>query len=326
MRNITVTQKQAPFPDSYILISSTTTNGKITYVNDEFCEVAGYSREELIGKPHNLIRHPDVPALAFADLWNNLKSGNSWLGIVKNRCKNGDHYWVSAHVSPLFDGDTLVGYESVRRKATPEEIKQAEGIYNKLNANKPLVSKLTLLKSYFSNSILPVVGVFLTLMLLGLTSEIGSVKALSILFGVLGSYIVYKQHTSLLQTTKNLPEEAFNPLGQNLYCHSIGLRAAIRFAQLHREASSRTFRIRLTESSKNLNERTHIVKEGLESNLKGFAVQSEKFESFSSGSNQLLAGVNDIAKNMGDINLATENVYSDAKDSQSLAQKTGVTM
>ncbi|MBO1256331.1 PAS domain-containing protein [Alteromonas sp. 5E99-2] len=321
-----VTQKEALFPNDYILISSTTTDGTITYVNDEFCKVAGYHREELVGKPHNLIRHPDVPAAAFADLWDNLKRGNNWLGIVKNRCKNGDHYWVSAHVSPLFDDNKLVGYESVRRKATPNEIKHAETLYKRVNSNKSPLLKSSLLKSYFSNNITPIMAIFPVLMLLGMSSDIWAIKVLSPLLGLLGMYIVYQQHTSLLDIVKSLPEEAFNTLGQILYCHSVGAKAAIRFAQLHREAASHTFRIRLTESSKNLNERTHVVKNGLETNLKGFAIQNQKFESFSSGSNQLLASVNDIAKDMGEINLATENVYSDAKDSQNLAKKTGLTI
>ena len=86
MRKMLVTNREAAFPDDYILVSSTNVKGKITFVNDQFCEVAGYSREELMGKPHNMIRHPDVPPAAFSDMWSNLKKGRSWLGIVKNRC------------------------------------------------------------------------------------------------------------------------------------------------------------------------------------------------------------------------------------------------
>ena len=87
-----VTQKEINFPSSHRLISTTTAKGIITYANDEFCSVAGYEIEELEGQAHNLIRHPDMPAAAFKDLWNKMQSHESWMGLVKNRTKNGDHY------------------------------------------------------------------------------------------------------------------------------------------------------------------------------------------------------------------------------------------
>lgn len=326
MRKMPVTHQETAFPDDYVLISSTTTKGKITYANDEFCEVAGYSRDELIGKPHNLIRHPDVPPAAFADLWTNLKAGNNWLGIVKNRCKNGDYYWVSAHVSPLFDGKEIVGYESVRRKATAEEVKHAQALYDRVNMGKPVVPQLALLVSFLMNSVLPAIIFFMALMFMGLSSESWVIKFASVLFALLGVFVVYMQHTSLRETLKALPVEAHNVLGQYLYCRTVGVKAAINFSQLHQEASSRTFRIRLMESSKNLNSRTHIVKDDLETNMRGFTKQSEKFDLFSSGSDQMLSSIKDISQSMQDINIATEEVCSDSQNGQRLAQETGVTI
>ena len=91
--------RERSFPAEQHLISATDTRGIITYCNDEFAEISGFTREELVGSPHNLVRHPDMPPAVFAHMWDYLKSGRSWMGIVKNRCKNGDHYWVSAYVS-----------------------------------------------------------------------------------------------------------------------------------------------------------------------------------------------------------------------------------
>lgn len=109
------------------IISHTDAQGRITYVNDEFVEYAGFSREELIGKPHNVIRHPDMPQEAFRDLWDTLKKGRAWQGMVKNKRKNGDYYWVKATVTPLPNG----GYMSVRLKATPKETHTADVLYKK---------------------------------------------------------------------------------------------------------------------------------------------------------------------------------------------------
>ena len=98
--NLPVTTVEQIFPVQQRLISATDTNGNISYVNDEFMRISGYSREELLGSPHNLVRHPDMPPAVFGLMWGYLKAGKSWMGIIKNRCKNGDFYWVSAYVTP----------------------------------------------------------------------------------------------------------------------------------------------------------------------------------------------------------------------------------
>jgi len=127
--NQPVTQQEYPLTDETVLISRSDLKGNVTYANPTFVEVSGYSRDELIGAPHNLIRHPDMPEAAFANLWKTLKEGTTWQGLVKNRRKNGDHYWVHATLAPLRDGDRIVGYTSVRRKANPKAVAKAEKIY-----------------------------------------------------------------------------------------------------------------------------------------------------------------------------------------------------
>ena len=102
-KNAYVSQKEVSFPAGSVLISKTDTKGIITYANDAFVEISGYTREELIGKSHNIVRHPDMPPQAFKWLWDTLKSERPWRGIVKNRCKNGDHYWVKANIAPIIE-------------------------------------------------------------------------------------------------------------------------------------------------------------------------------------------------------------------------------
>lgn len=135
-RNIPVTQVEHDYPAEERLISETDLRGIITTANASFCAVSGYTAEELIGKPHNIVRHPDMPRAAFKDMWDTIQAGQRWVGIVKNRCKNGDHYWVKAFVSPVVVDGKIVGYRSVRRKPTREEIREAEELYRRMNSGE----------------------------------------------------------------------------------------------------------------------------------------------------------------------------------------------
>ncbi|MDR2032903.1 MAG: methyl-accepting chemotaxis protein [Azoarcus sp.] len=131
--NLPVTQKEIPLPPGRYIVSRTDLKGIVTYVNDTFVELSGFARDELIGHNHNVVRHPDMPRQAFADLWVTLKAGLPWRGFVKNRCKNGDHYWVDALIVPVKQNDETVGYMSVRTVPEREQIRQAEQLYKQLN-------------------------------------------------------------------------------------------------------------------------------------------------------------------------------------------------
>ncbi len=130
--NLPVTQIERPFPKGRYIVSKTDLKGITTYANSTFIEISGFSAEELIGKNHNVVRHPDMPVQAFAWLWNTLKDGRPWRGIVKNRCKNGDFYWVDALVVPVRQNDRTIGYMSVRTEPTRAQIAAAEATYQSL--------------------------------------------------------------------------------------------------------------------------------------------------------------------------------------------------
>ncbi len=127
--NLPVTGQEKIYPTDYVLVSRTDTKGIITFANDMFVEVCGYSRQELVGTNHNIIRHPDMPPAAFETMWKTIKAGFPWLGLVKNRCTNGDHYWVKAHVVPVKKDGAIIGYMSVRSCPTREEVAAAEAAY-----------------------------------------------------------------------------------------------------------------------------------------------------------------------------------------------------
>ena len=135
-KNLPVTQQEKALPTGAELVSATDTKGIITHANQAFVDISGFSREELFGTSHNIVRHPDMPPAAFDNLWDRLKQGDSWMGIVKNRCKDGDHYWVDAFVTPSFDGDQIVGFESVRVAPEAQTVARAQAIYKKLWAGR----------------------------------------------------------------------------------------------------------------------------------------------------------------------------------------------
>ncbi len=134
--NEPVTQREYEFPENATLMSTTDTQSYITYANAAFVEVSGFSREEIEGQPHNLVRHPDMPPEAFADMWATLKGGEPWTALVKNRRKNGDHYWVRANATPVVRNGRPAGYMSVRTKPSRDEVAAAEALYRDFRAGK----------------------------------------------------------------------------------------------------------------------------------------------------------------------------------------------
>ncbi|HEY9192647.1 MAG TPA: PAS domain-containing methyl-accepting chemotaxis protein [Methyloversatilis sp.] len=127
--NMPVTQKEVFLEPGKPIVTKTDLKGIITYANESFVSISGFSRDELIGASHNVVRHPDMPPEAFQDLWDTVKAGRPWRGLVKNRAKNGDHYWVEAFVTPMTENGKTVGYQSVRNIPKREEVAAAESLY-----------------------------------------------------------------------------------------------------------------------------------------------------------------------------------------------------
>jgi aerotaxis receptor len=135
-KNLPVTETEFPITDEMLIVSRTDVKGKLTYFNDQFVAAAGFSPDELMGQPHNIVRHPDMPEGAFENLWQTLKDGKPWSGAVKNRRKNGDFYWVLANASPIRENGAVTGYTSVRTKLSADERAEAEKVYALMRANK----------------------------------------------------------------------------------------------------------------------------------------------------------------------------------------------
>lgn len=127
--NLPITDNEYPIDDDTLILSTTDTKGRISFINPTFVEVSGYTEEELIGKAHNIVRHPEVPSEVFEDLWRTLKAGLPWTGLIKNRRKNGDYYWVLGNATPIKENGNVTGYLSVRTKPTRELIETVSPLY-----------------------------------------------------------------------------------------------------------------------------------------------------------------------------------------------------
>src|SRR5689334_13986621 len=134
--NLPVTTAEYALTDETIIVSKTDMKGKLTYFNEEFVAASGFTPAELNGQPHNIVRHPDMPAEAFENLWETLKAGKPWAGAVKNRRKNGDFYWVLATASPIRENGQITGYTSIRTRLPADQRKEAEQVYKLLREKK----------------------------------------------------------------------------------------------------------------------------------------------------------------------------------------------
>nr|WP_322994812.1 methyl-accepting chemotaxis protein [Castellaniella sp.] len=171
-KNHPVTQNENDYADTEILMSATDLKGKITYVNASFARVCKYLPTEMVGQPHNMIRHPDVPEAAYNDLWKELKQDRFWTGMLKNRCKDGDFYWVRANVAPIFQDGKKVGYISVRTKPSRAQVAEAQSLYDSYKDGRP--------KAHFRRSYLirtGVRGLYDRLQGLGLRSRLWTTTA-----------------------------------------------------------------------------------------------------------------------------------------------------
>ena len=296
--NQPITQRERTFPAQQRLISTTDTKGVITYCNDAFVEISGFSRDELVRAPHNLVRHPDVPSAVFEHMWSTLKKGMPWMGIVKNRCKSGDHYWVNAYVTPVFENERVVGYESVRVKPTAEQIRRAEALYQRLNRGKPAVPRrdkwLPVLQDW-----LPFILVSQLSFLIGaaLNSSWGFALAalLSIPLGLLG---LTWQQRGIKRLLRLAEQTTSDPLIAQMYTDSRGPQARLEMSILSQEARLKTCLTRLQDTAEHLSEQARQSDALAHKSSSGLERQRVETEQVATAVNQMAATTQEVASHV----------------------------
>ncbi|WAJ70245.1 methyl-accepting chemotaxis protein [Catenovulum adriaticum] len=290
-RNAQTINEEVLFDETDELISTTDLRGVITYVNPAFVQVSGYTEDELIGKNHNIVRHPDMPSAAFKDLWAHLKAGKSWRGMVKNRCKDGRFYWVDAFVTPIKENGQLVGYQSVRVKPSEPLKRKAESVYKALkNENKFATfeikssTKLNLaLLLSLSTSI--AIGTMVSWMF-----AIGFIAFVVILFVIFFDELITtpKQINLLLSNEDSLSRLVYSGKGKH---------SAIHFSTGLAKAKNRTVLGRFSDLTNKLNLISARLSESI--TITSRSAKEQKFEltQVATAINEMSATAAEIAKN-----------------------------
>ena len=287
------------YPSNYNLISITDPSSYIKYASANFNEVAGFDDGELIGQPHNVVRHPDMPKQAFKDLWSHLKSGKHWMGMVKNKRKNGGYYWVDAFASPIKSNGKIVEYQSVRFKPERAYVKRAEKAYSKLNAgSKPI-------QMYFPRTRLWMRAAFFILVssALGMTLETlgqpswGAFMAVSLL-SILAIYVLTRPLEKLAKQSR---KDFDNPLMEYIYCNKINDLAEIELAMKMRKQYANALLGRISISVKDSCDSTQqnadkaaVNSESVTENL---SAQKVQIDSVSVAVNEMQASSSEISVN-----------------------------
>jgi len=284
--------QEVTFPLSEQLVSITDVRGIITYVNDGFVRIAGYSREELIGKNHNIIRHGDMPAAAFADLWQKLENDQPWRGVVKNRCKDGRFYWVDAYVTPLSENGKVIGYQSVRVCPTQQQKQDAQSLYQKINAGKSLSDfhGNRRLKHGIFTAILALVSVFI----FQYTDDIFA--AFMPLLTCMTMLAIYSEELLRLPSYIARVKRQIDSPSRLVFCGK-GLVAIADYSQQLLVARLRTVLGRSRDYGDNLINTANNLQTSSDQTLNGLLVQNEHLEQLSTAITQMSTSITEISRN-----------------------------
>ncbi len=313
--NLPVTDNEVDFHDDTYLVSTTDRKGAITYANEDFIKISGYNKEELIGKNHNLVRHPDMPPAAFADLWQTLDDGNAWMGIIKNRCKNGDYYWVDAYVTPIFEGQNIIGYQSVRSKPTHNDVARAEKLYQKMTDGKipKLTSRFSLVNKLFIGFTFTLSSVFSVLFVV---SELSLALLAALALPTLAAFFVFAQ--VITRPLKKLQQEAQevinNPLMQKIYTDAVTETGSPELAIRLLQAKLRTVMGRIGDSAENLSEVSIQTSTTVEQATKRVVAQQLETDQAATAMHEMAAAVQEVARNAEQAADATHNAKIEANN------------
>ncbi len=293
--NLPVTQRERTFKSEQRLISATNLKGQIVYCNDAFVDISGFTRDELIGSPHNLVRHPDTPAAVFAHMWADLKDGRSWMGIVKNRCKNGDHYWVNAYATPIWDNGRVTGYESVRVRTTPAQVERAEALYRRLNEGRSAHT------TDWAGIALPTAfGISLAAIGGGLTLAFGGLgMAVACATGIPAAWVYKRIADARMQRAISAADDAIiDPLLATMYTPHRGVLGQLEMAMHSQQARLRTCLTRVMDSTEGLRKQAEESSQLARSSSDGLSRQRQETDMVATAINEMATATQEVSGNV----------------------------
>lgn len=296
--NGSITGREVTLSNNEEIVSSSDLKGTILFCNDTFCKISGYTRDELINQPHNVLRHPHMPAAVFAGFWQRLKTDKPWMGIVKNRCKNGDHYWVDAYVTPIHEHGQSVGYESVRTKADPDRIARAEAVYQRIQDNQSIYPTSQKLWQNWGNALLISLFAFIIMSLISFMTgspsamlESGlALAALAIGFGAHQLYL-----NSLSETLYEARKLIHDPVAAYIYTGRCDIQGEILLAQIASKARLSTALGRVGESAYEMFIKAQAAHEQAQKTSKGINAQQQETMNVANAMQQMSLAVQEVA-------------------------------
>ena len=333
--NQPISQQEQIYNDEIEIISTTDLKGRLLSANEDFIKISGYTSEDLIGNNHNMVRHPDVPPEAFHALWTNLKQGKPWLGFLKNRCENGDHYWVDAYVSPQYIDNSINAYQSVRVKPKEEQISRATKLYQKMMEKKSDSDKkkskiseiplgrfrLSLVKKFnllFSAILIPIMALFTTLGILPYWMAISGV-AIGIIIFAIGTRSLLKILIKEAETARRIVDD---PMAQWLYTGSNDEVGTLAFSRIYTHSKLRTAMGRLKESSDVLIRTSREIAQGGNDLSARTEEQAASLEETAASMEELTSSVNQSSENTARASKVATEASSKAEQGGELIERT----
>ena len=326
LNNQPVSGRNIELPKEVNILSTTTPDSHITYINQSFINISGFEREELQGQPHNIIRHPDMPTAAFKHMWATLKTGRSWMGLVKNRCKNGDHYWVNAYVTPIQRDGEILEYQSVRTRAEPDQVQAAERLYARLRGGKPMPgSRLGLSgRLALANGGLLALAV-LALMMLSKQPWAPSL-VVSLIAGVASLLLNMALASPLRRLAAKARAQADNPLSQVAYTGRRDELGQIDFALHMAQAESGAVLGRLSDAAERLGGYTRDLQDELITSDGLTKSQQTDTEQVATAINQMAVSIQEVASSAQRAAVAAEQADQDTETGRQLVGQTSASI
>jgi len=307
--NLPVNDVEKHLREHTTIISTTNLKGMIESVNPDFLDISGFSADELIGKAHNVVRHPDVPPAAFGNLWETLKAGKPWMGIVKNRCKNGDFYWVDAYVAPIYENEQIVGYQSVRSKSSTEDSARAARLYTEINSGKfPRFRwrDIGITLQTFSGISGVLAAVLIGLSLAGKLPYLAA--GVAFLIGLPVAYVVATWIARpIVRAAQQSRAVVDNKLTQYLYFNAANEITQLQTAQRILEARLKVAGGRIMEYASKLDHAAHETAAVAEQTSQGIRQHQSETDQVATAINQMSATVQEVARNASAAAQATQD-------------------
>lgn len=316
-----LSNNEITFPPTEQLVSTTDTQGVITYVNDSFCKIAGYTQEEMVGQHHNIVRHPDMPKEAFKDLWQKLKQGESWRGMVKNRCKNGDYYWVDAYVTPLLENGNVVGYQSVRSCPSADMKLKATELYQELSQGN---TSSDFHLNYKLKHTLAALLFLASFLFVALTSP-NILFALVQFILVLGLLLIYKdEQITLPRYIKDVKSKLDSP-SRLIYAGRGGVNVLKYPLDLY-AAKTRTILGRSEDTARGLKAISEELKLSSKQSLQGLQEENAQLEQLSSAITEMSATIDEVSQSTLGAYEQVNKVHETCHDTISIVDSTQTTI